>query len=340
MTTIQADDIADLVAVTQRDLGKMKWTEIATDLQEYIALPNLMKRNRVRFDSGYGIQFQVMVAHSGAAKTTGLYGVDQVNVGNVMKNANIPWRHATTNYGIERREVSMNGDPARIVELVKIRRADALISLAVIMESNFWTLPGADSDDWFGVPYWIVQNSTEGFTGGNSANFAAGPGGLDRDTYSRWKNWSAQYTTISKTDLVRKWRKAATKTKFISPTPIPSYNTGNRFGYYMNYDVLGPIEEMLEGQNNNLGNDIASKDGRAQFRGTPLTWVPYLDDDTTDPVYGINWGVFKPVFLRGEYMREGRPKEAANQHTVVQTHVDLSGNYECRDCRRLFVLYK
>lgn len=340
MAVIQADDIADLVALTLRDLGRMKWTEIATDLQEYIALPNILRKERVRFQSGYGIQFQVMVAHSGAAKSTGLYAVDSVNVGDVMVNADIPWRHSTTNYAIERREVAMNRDPARIVELIKVRRADAMISLAAHLEQMFWSLPGASSDDMFGLPYWCVTNASNGFTGGNPSGFSAGAAGLDADVYSRWKNYSYNYTNITKTDLIRGWREAATKTNFMSPVPIPSYNTGNRYGYYCNYDVIGPLEEAVEAQNDNLGNNIASKDGTVNFRQVPVKYVPYLDADATDPVYGINWGVFKPVFLSGEYMNETTVPRAANQHTTTQVHVDLTANYECRDRRRLFVLYK
>ena len=336
---LQADAIADLIAVTQRDLGKMKWTEIATDLQDYVALPNILRKNKVGFQSGYGLQWQVMVKHSGAAKMTGLYAVDDVNVADVMVNATLNWRHATTNYAIERREIAMNRNPARIVELVKIRRADAMISLAVTMEENFWTLPTVDSAEAHGVPYWVVTNASEGFNGGHPTGYSD-VAGISRTTYPRWKNYTANYTNVSKTDIVRKWRKAATKTKFMSPTPIPTYNTGDRYGFYTNYDVIGALEEVLEGQNDNLGNDIASKDGRLQFRGTKVTWVPYLDDDSTDPVFGINWGVFRPVFLQGEYLNESRPSKASNQHTVLQSHVDLTFNYECRDCRKLFVLYK
>jgi len=337
----QADDIADLVAVTQRDLGPLRWTEIATDLQEYVALPNLIRRERVRFGSGYGIQWQVMVTHSGAATTTSLYGVDNVNVGDVMKNANIPWRHVTTNYAIERREVAMNRSPARIVELVKVRRADAMISLAVLMEEQFWTLATAGSDDIFGTPYWIVRNATAGFNGGNPTGFTAGAGNLDSAVYTRWRNYTDRYTNITKSDLIRKVRQASTKTNFMSPTPIPSYARGpSRYGHYTNYDVIGPLEEALEGQNDNLGNDIASKDGRLLFRQVPVTWVPYLDADSTDPWYGIDWSVFTPVFLSGEYLNEGRPQQAANQHTVLQSHIDLTMNIRVANRRKLFIVDK
>jgi hypothetical protein len=338
---LQADDIADLVTGTLRELGRFKWTEIATDLQEYIALPQMLKKERVTFDSGYGIQWNVMLKHSGAAKMTGLYAVDNVNVSDVMTTATIPWRHTNTNYAIERREITMNRNPARIYNLVKVRRADAMISQAALMEEQFWGDPAA-TDEIFGIKYWIVRSATAGFNGQNPTNFSGGPGGIDASLTAnkRWRNYTDRYVNISVADLVKKWRQAATKTMFMSPTPIPSYNTGNRYGYYTNYDVIGELESALEARNSNLGNDIATKDGRLVFRQVPVTWAPYLDDDTTDPVYGINWGVFKPTFLSGEYMNETTIGKGSNQHTVAQTHIDNTLNIECRDRRRLFVIDK
>lgn len=341
---LTAEQIIDLLTTTQRDLGKLRWTDIATDLQEYIALPQILQKKKVRFGSGIGIQWNVMTGNSGAAKNVGLYAVDDVNVGDIMQTANIPWRHTTTNYAFERREIAMNRQPARIVELVKTRRVDAMLSLAGLCEENLWGKPADSSDDVtpYGVKYWIVPNTSEGFNGGNPAGFAAGAAGLDSTAYARWRNWTAQYTAITKEDLIRKWRKAFRFCQFRSPVPQPNYlpGTQGQYGFYSNYDVVGTMEEILENQNDNLGNDVASKDGKTVFRGIAVTWAPFLEDESTDPVIGINWGTFKPVFLDGEYMREEAPRQAPNQHTVFEVHVDLTANYECRDRRRNFWLSK
>ena len=339
MATLQADSIADLIKVTQRDLGKMKWTDAASTLQNYVAFKNLMREKKVEFDSGYGIQWQVQVALGGLARSVGLYQADNINVPDVMQQATIPWRHWNTAYAIERREIAMNRDPARIVELVKIRRMTAMLDFAELYETDFWSKP-VDSTDLlkaFGVPYWIVKNTSTGFNGGNPSGFSSGAGAISSSTYTGWANYTFQYTLVTKDDLIRKMRKAATFTNFMSPVDIPSYNTGNDYGFYTNYNVLGKLEEALEGQNQNLGNDVASKDGVTMFRQNPVTWVPKLETDTSDPIYGINWGVFAPVFLKGEYLREQGPDVSGNAHTVFQTNVDTSGNFKCSDRRRLFV---
>lgn len=344
MAYLQADDIADMIKTTQRDLGRMKWSDISYTLQEHVALPMLLQREKVSFQSGYGIQWNIATATSGAAKDTEMYATDSVNVSDVMQTANIPWRHVTTNYAIERREVAMNRAPAEIVDLVRIRRNDAMIDLAKHMEARFWNKPATSTDtsQMYGIPYWIVYPGTtvaaSGAFEGLNPYSGVGAGNLSSVTYPNWANWACTYTAITSTDLVRKWRRAATFTNFKAPVPSPSYSTGNNYGYYTNYSVIGPLEEALEAQNDNLGNDVASKDGRLMFRQVPVTWVPYLENNTANPVYGINWGVLKPAFLAGEYMREEGPTPASTQHSVFVTHVDTTLNLMCTNRRMNFVL--
>ena len=112
----------------------------------------------------------------------------------------------------------------------------------------------------------------------------------------------------------------------------------------MNYDVLGTLEEVLEDQNQNLGNDIASKDGRTLFRGVPCVHVPYLDSAagqaSQDPVYGIHWGTFKVAILKGEWLHELEPIRSPRSPRMIETHFYSSHNLICQDRRRQFILDK
>lgn len=342
MATIQQDAIRDLITTTQRELGELKFTELASDLTEHVAMSELLKKNRVTFDSGVAVQWNLMMGHSGAAKEVGLFEVDSLDIQDQMVTANVPWRHVTVNYAIERRELAMNREPRRLVELIKIRRSDAMASMAELMESRFWGRPASSSDQKrvFGCNYWVVHNGNagDGFTGGAATGFTD-VAGLSTNTYPRWRNWSAQ-TTGASADEILKWREAAVKTGF---KPIPGvanapYGSGSTMGYYTNYAVLGDLEDQLTKQNDNLGNDIAPKDGKVIFRGVPVTYVPYLDKSSVRPIFGLNWGKFRPVFLSGEFMREMGPEVAPSQHTVYVTHVDTTMNYLCYDRRRQFVL--
>ena len=150
---------------------------------------------------------------------------------------------------------------------------------------------------------------------------------------------------MSKADLIRKWREAATKTEFRPPVDGSFSNMGTNWGFYTDYTVLGTLEEILESQNDNLGNDVASKDGQTSMRRVPVTWVPYFDNnsgtvDTTNPVYGINWSVFKCAFLSGEYMKETKVQPHPLHHRTIVQYTDCTYNFLLNDRRRCFVLSK
>jgi hypothetical protein len=336
---LTASAMTDLVAMTLKNLGKPNFTEITTDIQEYTAQSQLMSKNRVVLDSGYGVQWDVMVNHSGSSSNVGLGASDNVNIVDTMVQASADWRNTTANYAFIGQEVDMNREPARIVDLVKERRIACMISLVDLFESNWWGPPVAITDlvtPW-GVNTWIVKNASEGFNGGAPSGYTSI--GLNPTTYPRWKNYTAQYTSVTKDDLVRKWRKAATFTNFKPPVDgIPTFNTGNVYGYYTNYGVIGPLEEALEAQNENLGSDVASMDGKVIFRRVPVKWVPKLEADTTNPIYGLNWGTIKTYVLSGWWLKETNIPNYPGQHTVAAHFLDCTYQWICKDRRRNFVL--
>lgn len=362
---IAVSDLQDLITTTQKELGELRWTEIATDLQEHVALSSLLQESRVQFSAGTSVQWNIMVENSGLAKDTSLFATDEVNIGDVMKTAEIGWKHQTVNYAIERREIAFNRDPRRIVDLVAVRRADAMISLAEHMEKRFWGAPSSETDlKMNGVGYWVstsgsAPNPGDGaFAGGDV--FSAGTAGLSSTTYPRWQNWWGRYaedeldgTTAGGDNygadgvfpvlgLVSQMREAYVKTGFkpIANASVPSYNTGDRHGIYCGYAALSGLERIVERTNDKVTSaDLQPYAGRVMFRGVPITYVPHLDTAATNnPIYMLNWGTFHPVFLEGEYMREMGPEVAPNQHTTMVTHIDCTANIYCTDRRRNAVL--
>jgi hypothetical protein len=329
----------DLVQTTLRDLGDLRFTEISTNLQRHTAMRNLLRKNRVVFQSGYGLQWDVMVNPTLAAANVGLGASDNVNIVDTMTQATCDWRNTTTNYAIIGQEMAMNRTPRRIVDLLKVRRIGALISLAELMERNFWGPPPAVSDvltPW-GINTWIVKNAVEGFNGGAPSGYTTI--GLNPTTYPNWNNWTYQYTAVSRDDLVAHWRKAATFTDWQPPVDgIPTFDTGDEYGFYTNYTVIQTLESILESQNDNLGTDIASQDGKTMMRRQPVNWVPYLEGDTTNPVYGVDWGVFKTGILEGWWLKETAVPIVPGQHTVAAQFVDSTYQWLLRDRRRCFVL--
>lgn len=324
MPVIQVENVGDFVADTLKDLGKPKFTDISSSTQNHVAVHHLMKENRVVLESGSGIQFNVLVTQSNAFRNVGLAESDNVNLVDGMVQASTVWRNSQVSWMIIEQLMSLNREPARIVDYIKQQQIMALISFAEGMETNFWAAPpSTDSKTPYGIPYWITKNATEGLNGGQLTGYTT-TASLSSTTYPQWSNWTAPYTAVSRDDFIRAARKAATKTDFKPPTSgIPTPNTGDEYGFYTNYAVVAPLEESAESANDNLGPDMAKFDGKVLFRRVPVVWVPWLDRDTTNPFYGINWGWLKLYIARDWWMRETNIPHTPGQHTVASHFYDF-----------------
>lgn len=337
-------DIADLVAGTLKDLGRLKFQQIAQSLPNYEVFPVWFKKDRMTFDSGIGIQRTLMNKLSGAAKHVGLMDTDVVNITDVIDQLNVPWRHAQTSWAFIYQETLQNRGEALIFNVIKPRRAAAMIDMVELLENAAWSTPADPTDKLnpYGLPYWIVKNTATGFNGGTPGSWTT-VGGVSLTNSPTFKNYTAQYVNVSKPDLIKKLRTAHRQCRFMSPVDIDDYRggKGERYRLYVNEPTVASFEDLGEAQNENLGRDIASIDGvQMTFRGHPIRWVPKLDSDTSNPVYGIDHSTFYPVCLKGDYLREGTAKPAPNQHNVYQVFVDLSYNYLCLDRRRNWVISK
>lgn len=355
------DQIDDLVENTLHHFEKDAWVDLSSELQRYFAYSNFLLGDKTAIAGGDQLQWQVKVRNTGAARNSGMYAVDDVSVADVTKHAIIPWAKVTTGmaYDVDEPEFQ-SGDAVRILGLLKVRRHDALTSLAELMEINFWSTPLNLTDDGEtkkprGVPYWIVRNATKGFNGGVPINTTgiSDVAGLNPTTYPRWKNFTGQYAAISRRDLVRLLREAVVKCNFRAPVAHPKVGGGSESPRYVmatTYEVISRLEELVEEQNQNLGNDVASKDGDLIFRRVPIQWVPFLDanHDATagvatnqygkNPVYGLDKNCFRMVFKQGRYMVRSEPITAPNQHTVRQIFWDSWLQFQCFDRRPNFVV--
>ena len=347
---VAAQSIADLVLGTLNKLGRMKFTSLAERLTEYEFLPRFIKKKRLKIeDDGIGFEFTVVTDHSNQARNVKLYDEDIVNIVDTNKRGFVPWRHTTTNWSFERRETLMNRGESKITDIITTRRFASLVSLAECMEADGWSKPVDSTDDVtpFGMFYWIVPrasgNNSAGFDGGNPAGFSGGAGNIDSTIYTRWRNWAATYTDVSKPDLITKMRQAANRTKFKSPIDHSDYSTGagESFRIYVNETTLRAMEDLGEQQNENLGRDIASVDGTLMFRKNAIIYIPKLDEATVpaNPVLMTNWNYFELKALRGDVLRESDKTEAPNQHNVATIHLDHTWNTCCTNRRRQVLLH-
>ena len=346
MAAVQAENIADMVITSLNNFGKNRWTDLSYDLQEYPAWSQLLRKKKIQFEEGLQHEFQVMTSDSGAAENVALYQELTVGVPDVMKKGTIPIRHTNTKWAYDDREVALQRGQAMVNSIVKVRRHASMVSLVKRVEQDFWTKPASSADETtpWGIRMSIVHddaNTSVALAGGNPSGFSSGYAGLDSATYTQWRNWDSTYTDMVQSDGIANMRESCVKSMFMAPVAYPSYQQGPPSRTInVNYRTLQKLEDAARNQNDQLGFDVASTDGKTTFRRIPLTYVPYLDADTTDPVLGIDWSHIYPVFLAGFWLKEHAPIQWDKNPNVHWCHVDLSWNVKNTDRRRHWVTQK
>lgn len=334
--------IDDAVLLTRNKLIKKKaFVDMQTDLTDHVAVREMWKGRRKVFGGGNNWEVEYQIDHNHSARTVGLYEKDTSNFADTMIKGEVPQRHVNAHYVYDQHEKAFQRGPEAIVDYVMTKQAGMMVSFYELLEEILWGKPAnsADLKTPYGVAYWITRGATEGFTGGNPSGFSGGRAGIDSNTYTRFMNWSAQYTDITKTDLVRKMRKAAKRTKFRSPVSHKTPDLGKMGnGIYANEETTGLLEEILEASNMNLGNDLSG--ARPLFKGTPIVYAPYLDNDSTDPIYMLDWKWIAIGVLAGWQNNLSKPYMVPDMHNVRRVDLDATMNMCCTDPRRQAVFFK
>jgi hypothetical protein len=334
MAGIQAADIADIAVSTLRNLGRHRVTDVQSTYQNTTIFKRLWKKNKLTF-SGDQAQFNLITDESHTARSVGLYYTANVAPTNVLTTGVMPWRHVHWDYGID-----------RILDIFKVQRWAALASGILFMERKGWQVAPSTSDDFMGIPGWIVKSNTavttnDGFNGSLPSGYTT-VAGIDPTSVKiapKWNNYGTQYTNVSKDDAVIKLERLLDYTDFMPLVDeLPTYNEGDDYGLYTTYTVKQQFKQLLEAQNDDLGFDLDPTNGHMMFRRGPVTWVKQLENDTTNPIYAINWGEFHFIVLRGEMMKEVVFPQLPNQPTTMAVHVDSSLNTYCTNRRRQGIL--
>ena len=337
-------EIDDAVLLTQNQLVRRgAFVDLQTDLTDHVAVREMWKNRQRVFAGGENWEFEAQMDHNHSARAVGLYETDGTALTDTMQKGEVPVRHVNAHYIYDQREKAFQRGGTAIVNLIKTRYVAMMVSLFEYLETQLWSKP-TDSDDVktpYGLAYWITRSATTGFNGGNQSGFASGKAGISQGTYPRWANYTANYTDVTKTDLIRKMRQGHRKSQFRSPVSHSQPMVGSmRNGIYTNDSVIGIMEETLEAQNMNLGNDLASKDGKTLFKGTPITYAPKLDDDSANPIYLLDWKWLAIGVMAGWENQLSAPYMVPNKHLVRRVDLDASLNMICTDLRRQAVFYK
>jgi hypothetical protein len=350
---IAIDAVTDVVNSTITRYGRKFLTDAATELQNYVAGERLINKNRLMRDSqgGSSYTFDVLYQGDGNAKAIGLFEVDNLDQVDGTIQGTVPWRYIETGCHFDVKQLNVNMGAEKIFDFVKTKEYQMWISYWELVERYFWDGPASSADTKipFGLlNYWLDYDATEGFNGGNHANFSSGPAGIDTSisSGSKYKHYTANYSAVTDADLLRKMRNAVRYTNFkgISNKPIKSYGdgVGHRWGIYTTGDNLGLLEELLDSKNDNVGTSLNKYDGTTMFERVPVEWVPYLQENhaTSDPVIGLDWNCIGSVAPKGEWMRQTPYKVASNQHEVRERFVNSSFQVVMQSRRQHFMIAK
>lgn len=342
MGVLNAADMADMVKVTLRKLPKNKFSQFAQELQRYEFMGKWLRKGQVDFEAGgYGIEEQFMDQTEERAEEVGLFHESSVHVGDHMGQIKVDWRHYQVPWGYDYLETLMNkGARTMINKLVVPRRAGARIDLAQLLENRAWDAPPVgDTERMYGVLYWIVKNATTGFNGGYPGSHTA-IGGVSLTTSPNFKNFTGEYTDVTEDDLMDLWYEAYDEIQWESPVTEKDFygDFGTNLRWYVNGPLKRKLEKIVRNRNDDLGPDLAKFHGATVFKNHALIYVPKLNDDTTDPIYGIDHKAFRVKVLTGDYLREDGPMRSPRQRNVWEIWLSLSLQTICIDRRRNMVL--
>jgi hypothetical protein len=338
---LQINQIDDAVQLTLNNfIQKGSFVDMQTDIMDHVATREMWKDRKKVFEGGIEWEFQVQMDHNHSARAVGLFETDVGALKDTMTNGSVGPRHVNAHFEYDQREKDFQRGATQIVDLIKTRSQAMYVSLYDFLEERLWTKPtdSTDTTNIFGIPYWIVKNATVGLTGGNPSGFTSGAGNIDSTVYPRWKNFSGAYVAVDEDDLLEKMRKAHRETQFRSPMShaVPTFPSKN--GIYVNSSTFGDVEKLYDERNMNLGSDLGGK--AVQFKGTAITYAPYLDNDASNPVYMIDWKYMVVGCMAGWENNLTAPYMVPGKHTVRRVDIDMSANTICTDRRRQTVLYK
>lgn len=347
---LTAAQINDLVELTQINYEKKRYQDITQPLQRYHT-ERLWREHSADKAGGSSIQWTVQTATNQNTRATGFFSTDSITSQDLNSHCNIPWRLFETKYQLEHNIMAQNEGPEALVDYALQQYETMWRDFWYTMESWFFGHFATDNGAQpFPMRYYITKNITGNSDGGTISGGTSTTGGdFLGDQYwsgtncaglsnSGWKNWTNRYTTLDEQDGIDKLFIAISKTDFQQVVPYSSLSPSTiQRGIYMNFNTWNAFRKAANARNDNLGFDFGSGSNSTLY-GIPFTWVPALEYDLDNPIYGIDWSTFRFVFNSNMKQRRTMHESKHGQHMVTEVFYDWQSNVQCFDRRRQFVL--
>lgn len=346
---LQVTNISDALVASLNRLDRLALTDLSTDYPHTVALKRIINSKKTKQEpDGNEFNFNILKDTNGSARHAGLAHVTNVDITNVLAYGKMPWRRTIWNWAVEDQVIQMNSGNSRIIDLAQAQRLAAAADAVKLFERTLWRCPtlAQFETDPVGIPYFVVKDVTDaatdtarnGFNGLLPSNHTTVANLVPAtDVSGRYANYADGYTDVTDDDLFTKMRRGQAMTDFEPIVDgIPSNEIGNDYGIYTNYNTRSKFVDAAKSQNDNLGSDVASMEGKVTFMRTPITYVPHLDADTTGPVYSLNWGCLGSKRLKGFWMKESHYPGSMNpnQPTVTFTETMCVWNMYCTNRRK------
>jgi hypothetical protein len=355
---VQTKDILDMLETTRVTIEKFKFTDISTDLQEFIVMPYMLtQRGGLKvLRGGLGIEHILMTENGGYSKWVDEFAESTGSIIDHLKKMKVDFCLLNDNLSYTKGELLDNRGEERLLNVIIPRTRAMYLRVAQTMERDFFGDPDPNDQltPW-GLKYWIVKNATAGFNGGLPSGFSL-IGNINLTDVPNFKNYTDVYTAITKGDCVKKMKRAHRATNWRSPRTdkgamgdaMPS-----RRLILTNETVLEGMEDIGEAQNDNLGNDLAPKtagqngpmglmqtgDGDILFKRNPVIHARELDSDTTDPIYGLDMSTFYALTKKGDNMDLGDFEKHPTQKRVYTADLFHRHQTICTNRRNNWVIY-
>ena len=361
-----SSDTLDLWKATQRVYPWQGQPTVLLGRHGYPFVSQVLRKDKYETKDGTEIMDQMVLTESGNAGYAEADEDWKYNVKNVLGELHVPWRLARAYYVTTHDAIEANKEPNKLVDLLKLRRADGFASLAEAIEHRAPMSPDSATDkkNPHGLRAWITPITGAQVTAKSFGRIGANPfysdgtttmggcGGNDTSTdkFSRYRNYVDGWTNgdsdgikITQDDI-DKIRMMLMETHWEGPMTADQFNTGifEDQRYYTGREVVIAMERALRGQNENLGADLGMYRGSAVIKGNPIIRVDDLDyaNDPTYPLFQVDHAVWKLVVPPTGGIFETPPDHTDGNPLVYVTNIFLKHNYICRDRGRCACISK
>jgi len=104
--------------------------------------------------------------------------------------------------------------------------------------------------------------------------------------------------------------------------------------------VYKALKSIAEAEEKNSSADLTLRDHVLHYKGYRVVYIPYLDADTSNPIYQMDRSTFFALVRRDMNMVESEARPIEGHHNSFAVFLDHEYQYLCVDRRRQAVFYQ